>query len=248
MTRIEQRNLTLSQNRSKCPKCSKELETLEEQRHNLCVGCLKAEIHQARIESVPSILADYGIPTKYRRMDWKLNEVLTPYLDTPRGVCMTGPVGVGKTVNLCLLARDWVVKWSRESEISPGDILCYQLHERQAESSWHFISFPRFVMEIQDAWRRGDEAETAMTLLRRVSDVPRLIIDDLGAEKLTDYIRQAIYFLLNEREQWDRTTYLTTNFTLKQLDIQFDSRISSRIAGMCDIKALKGEDQRIQKR
>jgi DNA replication protein DnaC len=180
-------------------------------------------------------------------MGWKLSEAIAPYLDLNRGLCLVGLVGRGKTTNLCLLARDWLSRWAKEAEISDEEIDYFQTQDRPIESTWRFISFPTLVMEIQDAWRREETEETAFARLKRVANVPRLIIDDLGAEKLTDYVRQATYYLINEREQWDRTTYITSNYPLKELDRQLDSRISSRIAGMCDIKALQGEDLRLRK-
>ena len=74
-----------------------------------------------------------------------------------------------------------------------------------------------------------------------------LFLDDLGAEKLTDFVRQITYFILNEREQNELTTVITSNFSLKQLDEQIDQRISSRIAGMCEILKFTGDDRRIKK-
>lgn len=237
-----------SPNKSTCRSCSAELADFQEHQHGLCTGCLKEQVRKARLESAPEILAaDYRIPVKYRHTDWKLSEVIAPYLESARGLCLVGSVGVGKTANLCLLARDWLLKWAKESEIAEREVASYRAQERPAEFSWRFISFPAFVMEIQDAWRRDETEETAYARLKRVAQIPRLIVDDLGAEKLTDYVRQATYYLINEREQWCHPTYITSNFTLRELDRQLDSRISSRIAGMCDVKALKGEDLRLRK-
>ena len=248
LEQIAQRSSTPSPNKSTCRSCSAELLSFEEHQHGLCATCLKEQIRKERLVSVPDILAaDCRIPTKYRRMDWKLSEAVAPHLESGRGLCLVGPVGVGKTANLCLLARDWILKWAKEAEISDEEITSFRSQDRLTQNTWRFISFPAFVMEIQDAWRREETEETALTRLKRVAQIPRLIIDDLGAEKLTDYVRQATYYLINEREQWDRPTYITSNFTLRELDRQLDSRISSRIAGMCDIKALKGEDMRLRK-
>ena len=214
----------------------------------MCLVCLKEQVRQQRTEGVPLILqADYRIPTHFQNMDWKLSEAVAPYLDLNRGLCLVGLVGRGKTADLCLLARDWLLRWVREAEISDEEIAYSRVQDRPLENTWRFISFPALVMELQDAWRREETEETALALLKRAARIPRLIIDDLGAEKLTDYVRQATYYLINEREQWDRITYITSNYPLKELDRQLDCRISSRIAGMCDIKALKGEDLRLRK-
>ena len=73
-----------------------------------------------------------------------------------------------------------------------------------------------------------------------------LFLDDLGAEKLTDFVRQITYYILNEREQHQLLTVITSNFSIKDLDKQIDSRISSRIAGMCEILKFTGKDQRLK--
>jgi DNA replication protein DnaC len=111
---------------------------------------------------------------------------------------------------------------------------------------WKFISCAGFIMKIQNAWKDGEES--AYEILEELAEVPRLIIDDLGTEKPTDYVRQSIYYLINEREMWQRQTIITSNFALSDIDRQYDSRISSRICGMCDIKILKGgQDLRLGK-
>ena len=173
------------------------------------------------------------IPPRYLAPNLEIpNWGIAPYVDG-RGLCLCGPVGSGKTTALCLIAYEACLAKIRSGELK--------------EIPWRFISFPAFVMQLQNAWRSETSEQTAYALLKAMAEMPCLIIDDLGAEKLTDYVRQATYYLINEREQWERPTYLTTNFSLSDLDKQFDSRISSRIAGMCDVKALKGKDRRLER-
>lgn len=248
LKKIEQRNSTPSPSMSTCRNCAAELQDFREHSRGLCAACLNEQYRKQRLESVPAILTeDYRIPSHFRNMDWTTSEVVAPYLNSARGLYLTGLAGRGKTANLCLLARDWLLKWAKEGEITSREIVYLQARERASENTWRFISFPSFIMEIQDAWRREENEETAYTRLKRVARAPRLIIDELGAEKLTDYVRQATYFLINEREQEDRTTYITSNYSLKDLDRQMNARISSRIAGMCDIKHLEGEDLRLRR-
>jgi DNA replication protein DnaC len=74
-----------------------------------------------------------------------------------------------------------------------------------------------------------------------------LMIDDLGAEKLSDFVRQVTYYIINEREQRMLKTIITTNFTLEQICDQIDPRISSRLVGMCEVVKLSGKDKRLSK-
>lgn len=186
-----------------------------------------------RREHLVELMREAGIPSTFCRLDWQFREALRPYVVNQRGVCLSGLSGRGKTVDMCLLARESMQHAIDTDQPLPG---------------WRFVSFPKLVMQLQDAWRREMTEETAYQRLEVLARAERLILDDLGAEKLTEFVRHATYFLINEREQWGGVTYLTTNFTLRELDQQFDSRISSRIAGMCDVMVVKGEDRRIAKR
>ena len=73
------------------------------------------------------------------------------------------------------------------------------------------------------------------------------MIDDLGAEKTTDFVRQTLYYIVNEREQNELPIIVTSNYTLKDLAAKFDERISSRLAGMCKQVKLTGTDRRVKK-
>lgn len=209
-----------------------------------CASCRKIDEDDQRkreleysLANVTDAMMDSDIPDRYCNDTWEIPHVAMPYVDSARGLCLTGPSGTGKTTALCLLMRDH----------RRGELTKFLSHPSVPliKTAWKFISFPKLIIQLQDLWRRGESEDTAGSVLMELSNVKRLIIDDLGAEKLTDYARQSTYFLINEREQWDRLTYITTNFSLAQLDEQLDSRISSRIAGMCDVKALTGKDLRM---
>ena len=225
---------------ARCVNCNSELWGIAEHGRGWCGKCDEKRVESRRVGECQQRLADLsremqrsGIPPRYAKQEWVLPLWANEYLVSKRGLCLTGGAGTGKTTTLCLLMRDHRAAELRESCLIFTD--------------WKFVSVPTLVMELQDAWRKKDETEqTSLDILKRLAVVDRLVLDDLGAEKLTDYVRQSIYYLINEREQWERPTYITTNFTFAQLDEQFDSRISSRLAGMCDAKSLQGKDQRIK--
>ena len=104
-----------------------------------------------------------------------------------------------------------------------------------------FLSYPEFIFSIQTDYENKsnlvDEYKTFFGCL---------VIDDFGAEKMTDFVRQVSYLLINYREQNRLQTIITSNFTLDEIDQYVDRRISSRIAGMCRIIKMSG-DKRLKR-
>lgn len=72
-----------------------------------------------------------------------------------------------------------------------------------------------------------------------------LVIDDIGAEKLTDWVAEQFYILINKRYEEMLPMVITSNFSLQELAERLNDRTTSRIAGMCEIIELKGNDRRL---
>jgi len=183
-----------------------------------------------KASGVPPLLSKYTKPLP--NFDWIADY---GHLHSVKGLCLVGASGVGKSVHAVMIMRQWFEAWAKQDG----------LDLKQPEGAWKFVGCASLVMRIQDAWRSDDES--AYKILKVIAEVPHLVIDDLGTEKPTDYVRQAIYFVVNEREQWQRQTIITTNFNLEDIDRQYDARISSRIGGMCDVRELRGKDRRVEK-
>lgn len=185
---------------------------------------------------IPNVLRRYGIPPRFIRPDFK-GSLALDLVD--KGACLTGKVGVGKTMAVCLMVRDWLEK---RAETSLGTHW-----GKWTSEAWKFIVFPEFVMRVQDSFRHKDGEETAWDMLEKLANNPFLIIDDLGAEKPTEYVRQATYYIINHREMNLLPTFITTNFSMDHLDENLDPRISSRISGMGEIIRFEGKDGRVFK-
>lgn len=207
--------------------------------------------YQKRIDRIPYIVSAM-LPKKFSSLSNSISlpESLRRFIPPcDRGLCLTGGTGVGKTTSVCLLLREHLEimaadkKWGKSDWFSRGSE--GEPVGRWADSfGWKFISYPKFIMKLQDSYRKDSSEESAYQTLEKMSEVPFLIIDDLGAEKPTEFVRQATYFLINEREMNMKTTFITTNFPLSFLDENIDPRIASRIAGMCEVIEMKGKDRR----
>jgi len=160
------------------------------------------------------------LPAKFWDLNTDQKDLLKQAMN--KNLFISGNPGSGKTVFACSVAKEYL----KTTKVK-------------------FISYPAFIMQLQCAFR--DEKVNPAEMVNRIAkDTGVLILDDLGAEKLTDFVRQTTYFILNEREQWNLRTIITSNFTLSKLDEQVDPRISSRIAGMCKVLKFNGKDRRLE--
>lgn len=78
-----------------------------------------------------------------------------------------------------------------------------------------------------------------------ITNVDILFIDDMGAEKMTEFVQEFVYSLLNRRYEKMKTTIIATNLTLEDFKERYGDRILSRVMEMCVLVEMSGEDRRI---
>jgi DNA replication protein DnaC len=71
------------------------------------------------------------------------------------------------------------------------------------------------------------------SILDEAIETQLLVLDDLGAEKASEYVLDRLYLIINGRYENDLPTLITTNLGLEQLRQQVGPRIVSRISEMC---------------
>ncbi|WP_029232274.1 ATP-binding protein [Butyrivibrio sp. VCB2006] len=71
-----------------------------------------------------------------------------------------------------------------------------------------------------------------------------LLIDDLGTERPTSFVLSELFSLLNERDLRKKSTIITTNLSLEDLQAIYSDRISSRIISNYKLFKLSGQDIR----
>ena len=104
-------------------------------------------------------------------------------------------------------------------------------------------SFVKLISELQRT--RNDEDEE--TIIARLNRAALLIIDDLGAERSTDYALERVYNIVDSRYRAKKPMLLTTNLTIKEMqsttDIRY-ARIYDRVFEVCYPLEFKGESWR----
>jgi DNA replication protein DnaC len=145
-------------------------------------------------------------------------------LDKGKGLWLFGDVGTGKT-SLAMLVSKAALDAGRSVAI---------------------YSLPRLLSDIKETYE--DRSETSyMQLFERLVGVDLLHIDDLGAEKRTDWVLEQLYSIINERWQEQRSIVVTTNLIdVDELRDQIGPRTVSRLHEMCDLIPIMGRDRRMQ--
>jgi DNA replication protein DnaC len=142
-------------------------------------------------------------------------------LDAGRGLWFMGPVGTGKTT-LAMLVSKAALRAGRSVAI---------------------YSLPRLLNEIRDTHRAE---RSHVELLDRLTAVDLLHIDDVGAERTTDWVLEELYSIVNGRYEDQRSIVLTTNILDREaLCEQITDRTVSRLTEMCDELPLLGHDRRM---
>lgn len=106
-------------------------------------------------------------------------------------------------------------------------------------------SFVKILQNVQTFHDEKDEE----AYIRSLNRAKLLVIDDLGAERSTDYALEKVYNIIDSRYRARKPMILTTNLTLTQMqsasDIRY-ARIYDRVFEVCYPVEFKGESWRKQ--
>ena len=200
-----------------------------------CGVCETKKIRDTLLKNINNRMADRGIPRRFLSADMK---DFPKIKDISGGCYFHGPCGTGKTHLLSAIMKDRILN---------AEIEMHGLSYYVPELSDHpyFISIPDLLLSIRGSF--SDDETTEERIIERYSSIKTLMLDDIGTEKPTEWVLQTLYLIIDHRYRSMRETFITSNLTLDQLSERLNDRIASRIAEMCKIIRLSGEDRRIKK-
>jgi DNA replication protein DnaC len=150
------------------------------------------------------------------------------YPAVERGLLFTGTVGVGKTHLAVSILKG--------------------LFERGF--SCLFYEFGSLLKEIQDSYNSNTKT-SELTVLSPVLNAEVLVLDELGASKPTDWVRDTMAHIINTRYNNKKATIFTTNYADERqsdreetLEDRIGVRLRSRLYEMCKTIDVNGADYR----
>lgn len=102
------------------------------------------------------------------------------------------------------------------------------------------------ILENHAFHRTGDENEPE-DMYAYISDCDLLIIDDLGTEVSNAFTTSQLFACLNDRLLNQRSTIISTNLSLDDLQDIYSERIFSRLISHYQVTLILGDDIRIKK-
>jgi DNA replication protein DnaC len=158
-------------------------------------------------------------------------------MSPPFGLLFMGPQGVGKT------------------HLAVG-ILKQLMKQKSVQSL--FCTFPELLKEIQNSYNPISQS-SELSLLSPVLESEVLVLDELGAQNPSSWVRDTVGYVLNYRYNENKVTILTTNYKDEEegkapkagiagiadtLTERIGPRMRSRLFEMCKTIKMDGNDFR----
>jgi DNA replication protein DnaC len=211
-----------------CPQCEEEAEKAEQERILFALKKTEEE------------LLCKGIPKKFRNAEISDFENIKPVLDwlkNPTGFLFVfGSCGCGKSHLASAVKKVFNTKSIQSDMFFSSDIF----------------------LTIRNTFNKKDDQETELSVVKKYAPDPYkgnernemkeyshiAIFDDIGAQKVSDYVIEAWYNIIDRRYMHEHPTMFTSNLSLKEMSLCMTDRIASRLASGV-VFELKGADRRI---
>lgn len=142
-----------------------------------------------------------------------------------RNLLFTGTVGTGKTFLSNCIAKELI---------------------DTAHSVIYFSAIELFDTLSKNVFDKNKEG--LYSLYNDLYNCDLVIIDDLGTELSNSFVSSYFFAFLNERQLRGKSTIITTNLNLREIEERYSDRTCSRIISHFDVLLLSGKDIRIHQK
>lgn len=233
---VDEDSETAYEEESICPRCyGSGLEVVAGKGARPC-ECRKQKSHSNLIEKarIPKRYAEchfhsYKASNPSQQLAFRYaTKLAMEYPAVERGLLFTGSVGVGKTHLVVSILKS--------------------LTERGF--SCLFYEFGALLKSIQDSYNNVSKT-SELGILAPVFDAEILVLDEIGAAKPTDWVRDTMAHIINSRYNDRKMTIFTTNYLDERnsereetLEDRIGVRLRSRLHEMCKSVSITGKDYR----
>lgn len=220
-----------------CPESLKAAEEQEQARLKQANTTNKTEQQHNLAERITQAFRQAQIPTRFQRRTFENFDISNKprvigdafrtaraySLPSTTGLIFFGPPGTGKTHLSAAIANK---------------------HLQQGHSVI-FGTVPGLLSRLKETF--GGSKETEAELMHLFQRCDLLILDDLGKEKVSDWVEERIYELINARYEWELPIIVTSNVGFESIEARYrwsGQAIVSRLTEMCRGIIMNGEDQR----
>ena len=207
--------------RCRAEAAKKEEERLQKEKEMQAIESLKKQ--SLMDERLRDATFDKFRKTEFNAWNLKLCRRFAEHFDEMveknQGLLMYGGVGTGKTFAAACIAN-------------------YLLSKRTPVVMTSFVK----LLETMQGFKEEDDK-----LITRLNRAKLLIIDDLGAERSTDFALEKVYNIVDSRYRAKRPIILTTNLSMEEMKESMDiryTRIYDRIFELCYPMQFTGQSWR----
>lgn len=162
---------------------------------------------------------------KYEDVPSNIQSLVENIKESRKGIYIYGTCGTGKT-HIC---------YAIASKIN---------NEKFKIRVWSLPELLRYIKRDYDELNKGKDFEnTNFAQVMNYNGI--LVIDDIGTEKMSEWVEETLYAIINRRYEDVMPTIFTSNYSPEELTSRLGDRIVSRIVGSCDVIELSGKDRRI---
>lgn len=145
-------------------------------------------------------------------------------LEDGKGLFLTGNVGTGKT-HLAVAIIDYIARLKKRDRI------------------WDIVYVT--AVDLLAKIKMGFSEDKAGEIVTDYEESDLLIIDDLGVEKISDWVHEIFYKIIDHRYNEMKPLIIMSNLSDEEKKAKLGERIISRIYEMCKGTKFYGKDYRV---
>lgn len=150
------------------------------------------------------------------------------------------------TAPLLEAVRGWVVAPVRESLLLAGSygvgktglaICAFRARVATTHCEALFLTTPALLDRIRETYNqeRVSGVSGEADVMDAAKSVALLVLDDLGVERVTDWVAEKLFSLINHRHDYQLATIYTSNLSAKEMANHLGERTAQRIGEMCQV-------------